>query len=161
MAIQDKNIYLVLSATGRQGSAVVDALVAKNANVVGSSRNPESLRKQRAGDAIRVVQADMNDAASIVAALEESKATRVWFTTDWYSIKSPTRAKEARLGYNVIDAICQRSHQIQHVVYNSGAEADTVPETLTEFWSKVDVEKYMANVNLAHLAARVLQRIGS
>lgn len=39
--------YLVLSATGRQGSAVVDALVAKNANVFGSSRNPESLKKKR------------------------------------------------------------------------------------------------------------------
>ena len=43
--IQD--IYLVLSATGRQGSAVVDALLAKNANVFGSSRNPQSLKKQR------------------------------------------------------------------------------------------------------------------
>ena len=40
--------YLVLSATGRQGGGVVDALLAKNApNVVGSSRNPESLRKKR------------------------------------------------------------------------------------------------------------------
>ena len=42
-----QEIYLVLSATGRQGSAVVDALVANNANVFGSSRNPESLRKIR------------------------------------------------------------------------------------------------------------------
>lgn len=141
MAIQD--IYLVLCATGRQGSAVVDALVDKNADVVGSSRNPESLRKQK-GDSIRVVRADMNDTASIVAALDESKATRVWFTTDWYSIKNPTRAKEARLGYNVIDAVCRRSRQVRHVVYNSGAEADSVSEKLTEFWSKVDVEKYMA-----------------
>jgi uncharacterized protein YbjT (DUF2867 family) len=42
-----QEIYLVLSATGRQGSATVDALVAKNAKVFGSSRNPESLRKKR------------------------------------------------------------------------------------------------------------------
>jgi len=46
-SIMIQDIYLVLSATGRQGSAVVDALLAKNANVFGSSRNPQSLKKQR------------------------------------------------------------------------------------------------------------------
>merc|ERR1712038_120777 len=113
-----------------------------NANVVGSSRNPESLRKQR-GDSIRVVHADMNDTASIVAALDESKATRVWFTTDWYSIKNPTREKEAQLGYNVIDAIKIKSSQVEHVVYNSGAYASEAPENIGEMHSKVDIETYM------------------
>ena len=37
------NTYLVLGATGRQGSAVVHALVAKGAqSIVVSSRNPDS-----------------------------------------------------------------------------------------------------------------------
>jgi len=135
--------YLVLSATGRQGTAVVDALVAKHANIFGSSRNPESLRKKR-GDAIKVVYADMHDTASIVKALDRSKATRVWFTTDWYSIKKPTRAREAQLGYNVINAIKQCSDQVKHVVYNSGAKADHPGQNMGEFWSKVDVENYMA-----------------
>jgi len=138
-----QEIYLVLSATGRQGSAVVDALVAKHANVFGSSRNPDSLRKKRGGE-IKVVYSDMHDTISIVRALDTSKATRVWFTTDWYSIKKPTRAKEAQLGYNVINAIKQRSHQVKHVVYNSGAEADHPAQTMGEFWSKVDVENYLA-----------------
>jgi len=137
-----QEIYLVLSATGRQGSATVDALVAKNAKVFGSSRNPESLRKKR-GHEISVVQADMSDTASIVKALDESKATRVWFTTDWYSISKPTRAKEAQLGYNVIDAIKQRPNQVEHVVFNSGIEVDNVTKKMEEFWSKADIEVYM------------------
>lgn len=135
--------YLVLSATGRQGGAVVDALLAKNANVFGSSRNPQSLYEARGG-AIKTVKVDMNDTATIVAALDQSKATRVWFTTDWYSISKPTRAKEARLGFNVIDAIKRRSSQVNHVVFSSGAEADTVSKKLEEFWSKADIEEYMA-----------------
>lgn len=135
--------YLILSATGRQGSAVVDALLAKNVKVFASSRNPESLREKR-GDAINVVQADMNDATSIVDAIDKSKATRVWFTTDWYSIDKPTRAKEAQLGYNVIDAIKQRSEQVQHVVFNSGAGCDSITTKMEEFWSKNDIELYMA-----------------
>ncbi|VEU39276.1 unnamed protein product [Pseudo-nitzschia multistriata] len=85
----------------------------------------------------------MNDTASIVAALDASKATRVWFTTDFWSLSKPTRAKEAKLGYNVVDAIKQRSNQVKHVVYNSGAGADAAPTKMQEFWSKVDVERYM------------------
>ena len=79
----------------------------------------------------------MGDINSIVGAIDESKATRVWFTTDWYSIKKVTRAKEARLGYNVIDAIKMRSNQVQHVVYNSGAYAGEVPTKIPEMHSKV------------------------
>jgi len=136
--------YLVLSATGRQGGAVVDAFLAQNANIFGSSRNPESLRKRR-GNSINVVQADMHDSASIIKALDQSKATRVWFTTDWWSLKSPTRAKEAQLGYNVIDAIKQRSTQVKHVVYNSAAGCDSPgSEKIGEFGSKADIEQYMA-----------------
>lgn len=98
------------------------------------------------GGSINAVFADMHDTASVVKALDESKATRVWFTTDWYSLKKPTREKEAQLGYNVIDAIKQRSNQVQHVVYNSGAKADdaSVSKKIGEFWSKVDIENYMA-----------------
>lgn len=134
--------YLVLSATGRQGSAVVDALLEKDANIFGSSRNPESLRKSREGK-IKVVTADMNDTASIVAALDKSKATKVWFTTDYYSIPKATRAKEAQLGYNVINAIKERSDQVRHVVFNSGAMNDKISTKMEEFWSKLDIENYI------------------
>jgi len=134
--------YLILGATGRQGSAVVDAMITKNVSIVASSRSPLSLSKQR-GKTIKTVKADMNDVNSIVAAIDESKATRVWFTTDWYSIKNPTREKEARLGYNVIDAIKIKSSQVEHVVYNSGAYASEAPENIGEMHSKVDIETYM------------------
>jgi len=134
--------YLVLSATGRQGSAVVDALLGKGANVFGSSRNPESLRKSRDGK-IQAVQADMNSTASIVAAIDESKATKIWFTTDYYSIPKATRAKEAQLGFNVINAVKERSDQVRHVVFNSLATNDNITSKMEEFWSKLDIEKYM------------------
>jgi uncharacterized protein YbjT (DUF2867 family) len=143
--VAEEEIYLILGASGRQGSATVDALLSKNClseTVYGASRNPESLKKRR-GDSINVVKADMNDPESIIAAIDKSKATRVWFVTDWYSIKRPSRAKEAQLGYNVIDAIKKRSNQVKHVVYNSGADADRAPKIIGEFWSKVDIENYM------------------
>jgi uncharacterized protein YbjT (DUF2867 family) len=140
----NQQTYLVLCASGRQGSAVLDALISKNvSSIYGSSRNPTSLKEKR-GDTIKTVMADLYDTESIVAAIRESKATRVWFVTDWYSISKPTRAKEAQLGYNVIDAIKKCSDQLNHVVYNSGAYADRAPKKIGEFWSKVDIEEYMA-----------------
>ena len=151
--------YLIFSATGRQGSSVVDALLAKNANIVGTSRNPESLRTKRgmlyyftirvvdvheiiatsvlkilcslttnfyyAGGTIDVVQADMSDTTSIIKAIDNSKATRVWFNTDSSSVSKPIRANEAQLGYNVIDAIKQRSNQVKHVVLKSSGVRQT------------------------------------
>ena len=44
----NEHTYLVLCATGRQGSAVVDALITKNvSSIVASSRNPSSLSQKR------------------------------------------------------------------------------------------------------------------
>ena len=47
--------YLILGATGRQGSAVVDAMITKNVSIVASSRSPLSLSKQRGKYYIPVV----------------------------------------------------------------------------------------------------------
>lgn len=141
--MSDQFTYLIFCASGRQGSAVIDALLSKNVHsIYGSSRNPEALMKSR-GNSINVVTADLSDIDSMVAAIDESKANIIWFVTDWYSITKPTRAKEAKLGYNVIDAIKKRANQVKHVVYNSGAYADRVPENMEEFWSKADIEVYM------------------
>jgi len=110
MAITDTT-FLVLSATGRQGRAVIKALIAKGAtSIVASSRNPTSDASQKLLEleqVTKVVQADFNDPESIEAAINASNATHVWFTTDFWSIPflKRTRAKEAQLGFNVIDAI--------------------------------------------------------
>jgi uncharacterized protein YbjT (DUF2867 family) len=140
--------YLVLCATGRQGKATIQSLSKLGVkSIVGSSRNPESgsANKLLALDGvIKVVQADMNDVASLVAAIRDSKASRIWFTTDWNSIRWPkTRNKEAQTGRNVIDAIKTCGDQVEHVVYSSVGDADNCPESVEHFWSKADVEKYM------------------
>jgi len=147
--------YLVLGATGRQGRAVVRALSSKGeaATVVATSRNSRSDSSKgllEIDRVTKVVDADYNDPDTIVAAIEESGATRVWFTTDFWSIPwhRRNRAEEARLGRNVIDAIVKAragGQIIEHVVYSSVGDADNVPEDIGHFWGKADVEKYMAS----------------
>lgn len=96
--------------------------------------------------------ADFNDPSSILSAIKESQANRIWFNTDYYSIPwlQRKRATEARLGSNVIDAIKEAKvsgacEGIQHVVFSSVGDADNVPEKVEHFWAKSDVEKYMAS----------------
>jgi len=141
------NTYLVLGATGRQGSAVVHALVAKGVkSIVISSRNPESAAAKKLLEIEGVNKAlklDLGDVDSIISAMKESEAQNVWFTTDYLSAKSPSRAKEAQMGINVINAV-KESGNIQHVVYSSVANADQVEEKIKHFLGKADIEKYMS-----------------
>jgi hypothetical protein len=103
----NNTIYLVFSSTGRQGRAVINALVSKdeNASIVAASRSPESPSSQELLEikaVTKVIKADYNDPDSIYNAIKESRATRIWFTTDFWG---RTRAAEAKLGSCVVDAI--------------------------------------------------------
>jgi uncharacterized protein YbjT (DUF2867 family) len=153
MTVMDST-FLVLSATGRQGRAVIKALIAEGAtSIVASSRDPTSIASQKLLEfeqVTKVVKADFDDPESIEAAINASNATHVWFTTDYWSIPrfQRKRAKEAQLGFNVIDAIkkgkVNGNNEIEHVVYSSVGDADNCPENINHFWAKADVEKYMA-----------------
>ena len=152
-----KHTYLIFSATGRQGRAVINALVSKGeaSIIIGTSRDPKSSSSQELLkiDAVtKILEADYYNLESIDNAIKESQATRIWFTTDFWSIPwlRRTRATEAKLGCTVIDAIVKANksnecQQIEHVVYSSVGDADNVPTTVSHFWGKADVEKYMAS----------------
>lgn len=143
--------FLVLGATGRQGRAVVKALVGNGVtSIVGSSRDPSSdASKELLEQVQKMVKADFNDVDSVVKAINESKATQIWFTTDFWSIPwlRRTAATETKLGSNVVDAIkkCKEGgmDKIQHVVYSSVGDADNCPKAINHFWGKAGVEKYM------------------
>lgn len=135
--------YLVLLGTSRQGRATIAGLKSLGCtNIVATSRNPDSESSKKL-NVQKVLKADLNDPASVVAAIRDSKATRVWFTTDWYAISKPTREKEFLTGKAVVDAIKECGDQVEHCVYSSVGDADNCPESVEHFWSKADVEKYI------------------
>ena len=141
----NNTIYLVFSSTGRQGRAVINALVSKdeNASIVAASRSPESPSSQELLEikaVTKVIKADYNDPDSVYNAIKESRATRIWFTTDFYSIPwlYRTRAAEAKLGSCVVDAIIKANkssecQNIEHVVYSSVGDADKAPTSVGHF----------------------------
>jgi uncharacterized protein YbjT (DUF2867 family) len=138
--------YLVLLGTSRQGRATIQALKEKGVkNIVATSRNPNGASAQKLLEkgVAKVLPVDLQDPPSVVKAIQESQASRLWFATDWYAIKKPTREKEFMTGKVVIDAVKETGGQIKHVVFSSVCNANSVPEEVQHFWSKADVEDYL------------------
>lgn len=119
---------LVGGATGRQGTAVVDQLLARGYKVRGMTRKPES-KKALALKArgVEVVQGDYGDPDSLVAAMDG--INRMFF----YSGFSMNEVAE---GKNVIAAA--KASGIGQLVYSSGAAAD--PENGIPGAAKMQVE---------------------
>lgn len=71
---------LVINATGRQGAATVDALLAtKRFKVFGTTRTGVSAKLAEKG--VQAVKFQYDDPASCEAAIKEAAADLVWFTT--------------------------------------------------------------------------------
>jgi len=119
---------LVGGATGRQGSAVVDELLARGFQVRGMTRKPEGKKAQRLAEkGVEVVRGDYADPGSLMAAMDGIE--RVYF----YSGFSSSEVEE---GSNVIAAAKEAG--IKHLVYSSGAAA--APENGVKGAKKMAVE---------------------
>ncbi|MGO2994407.1 MAG: NmrA family NAD(P)-binding protein, partial [Brachybacterium alimentarium] len=130
----------VYGATGQQGGAVLDALLAKGASVRALVRNPSSDRAQAlAQRGVELVQADADEPASLVPALDGVKAL-FFMTTPPGGVQTEDTEGETRQGIALADAAKQAG--VPHVVYSSvgGAERETgVPH----FESKRRVEEHL------------------
>jgi uncharacterized protein YbjT (DUF2867 family) len=105
---------LVGGATGRQGSAVVDELLARGYAVRAMTRSPDSESAQALRErGIEVVYGDYADPDSLVEATDG--VTRMFF----YSGFSRNEVEEGR---NVIEAA--KAAGIEQLVYSSGAAAE-------------------------------------
>ena len=105
---------LVGGATGRQGNAVVDELLARGFEIRGLTRNQDSKRAERvAAKGIELVTGDYGDPDSLRAAMDG--VDRVFFYHGFSS-------NEVEEGKNVIEAA--KAAGVKHMVYSSGAAAE-------------------------------------
>ena len=101
-------------ATGRQGNAVVDQLLARGYKVRGLTRNLESKRAQRvSAKGIELVKGNYGDSESLLAAMQGVE--KVFFYSGFSS-------NEVEEGKNVIAAA--KASGVKHLIYSSGAAAE-------------------------------------
>ena len=138
MVTRENGAIAVFGATGQQGGAVVDALLARGARVRALVRTPKSDRAQAlAARGVELATVRIDDPASTVAALEAVDAFS-FMTPEANSLEEIE--EEVRVGTALVDAAA--AARVPHVVFNSvfGADRETgVPH----HDSKHRIEEYL------------------
>ncbi|HEY3562731.1 MAG TPA: NmrA/HSCARG family protein [Kribbella sp.] len=143
MNTREPGTIAVFGATGQQGGAVVDALLARGARVRALVRSPGSDRAQAlAARGVELSTVRIDDPASTVAALEGVDAF-YFMTPEANSLEEIE--EEVRVGTALVDAAA--AARVPHVVFNSvfGADRETgVPQ----HDSKHRIEEYLKRSGL-------------
>lgn len=142
-----QKLILVTGATGNQGGAVVDQLLQTDFKVRALTRGPASEKAQAlAARGVEVVQGDLDDAGSLVRAMEGAYGV---FSVQNFMDHGVER--ETEQGRRVADAAQKAG--VQHLVYTSvgGADRDSgVPH----FESKWKIEEHIRALGLPHTILR-------
>ena len=136
-------LILVTGATGRQGGAAARHLLAQGWRVRGLTRNAASDKAAALkGLGAEVVEGDLNDRASIDAALQGAYGV---FSVQNFWLPGVGAEGEVRQGQQVADAA--QAAGVRHFVYTSvgGAEKNT---GISHFDSKWEIEKHIAALGL-------------
>lgn len=113
-----QDAILITGATGQQGGATARALLAEGHNVVAMTRNPSSAKAEElAAQGAEVIQADLNDEASLRVALE-GKWGVFSVQNTWEAGVEGEEEQGKRLARLAMEA------GVQHFVYASVASAD-------------------------------------
>ena len=134
---------LIIGATGNQGGATIDALLADRRDWIVKAlvRNPDEARVQALKlRGVEIVQGDLNDAGSIEHAVKGTHGV--------YSVQSPQEGgpmREETQGIMVANAA--RAAGVAHFVYSSVAGADR-RSGVPHFESKRPVEQHIAAIGL-------------
>lgn len=136
----------VFGATGSQGGAVADALLAQGVSVRALVRNTQSDRARALSErGVELVHVELDNPQSLVEAL--SGVDGFYFMTTPYagSLENPDSGEEARQGMALADAAA--AADVPLVVFSSvgGAERSS---GVSHFESKRRVEEYLAQLGL-------------
>ncbi|KIW90096.1 uncharacterized protein Z519_09527 [Cladophialophora bantiana CBS 173.52] len=143
---------LVTGATGKQGGAVVKALLANpppfDYEILAVTRRTTSKAAKALASAphVTLVEGDLNDCTNIFA--KAGGVGAVWgvFCVTLPNLKSKVEEQEAKQGIDVVDAAI--ANKVKHFVYTSvdrgGADKSEVDATyVAHFVSKCKVEKHL------------------
>ena len=134
---------LVSGATGNQGGAVTQALLASGHTVRALTRNTESSRaRQLADQGVELIQGNLDDAKSLGRALQGIDS--------FYLMGSPQEVGvdgETKQGIALADAA--KGADVGHLVYGSVANAD-LDTGIPHFDSKYQVEEHIKTLGVPY-----------
>ena len=141
--MSNSKLVLVTGATGNQGGAVVQALLANGHRVRGLTRNDSSPTAKRLRDqGIEIAVGDFTDQDSLVRAAQGVDALFTMTTPFEGGVEI-----EVAQGTAIIEAA--KTAEVNHLVYSSVGSADRATG-VPHFDSKYEVEKHLVSSGLAY-----------
>jgi uncharacterized protein YbjT (DUF2867 family) len=141
--MSEKRTVLVAGATGQQGGAVVDALLARGHGVRALTRRPDSpAAKALTARGVEVFAADLEDASSVVAAAKG--ASSAFLMGNFYEIGEEGEVRQGIAAANAIKAA-----GVGHLIYSSVASANRATG-IAHFDSKFRVEQHIAGLGIPY-----------
>ncbi|KAE8353405.1 hypothetical protein BDV28DRAFT_133273 [Aspergillus coremiiformis] len=143
---------LITGATGKQGGAVVNGLLAQDAEleILALTRNPQSPSAQKLAqksEKIKLVQGDLNNPVGIFENAKKVTSLPVWgvFSLQNPFAKGESLESEERQGKALIDEAIKQ--HVQHFVQSSvdrGGDASTDnPTNVPHFITKYNIEQHL------------------
>ncbi|QDS69818.1 hypothetical protein FKW77_010512 [Venturia effusa] len=143
---------LVTGATGKQGGAVIDALLALPSStdfaILGVTRSAESATaKKLVEKGVKIVQGDLNDVDGIFKEAAKVVTIPIWgvFSVQVPMGKGATVATEEAQGKSLIDISI--ANKVKHFVYTSvdrgGSKSIDNPTPIPHFISKHNIERHL------------------
>ena len=141
--MSEKRTVLVAGATGKQGGAVVDALLARGHHARALTRRPGSdTAKALIAQGVEVFSGDLEDAASVVAAATGADAA--FLMGNFYEIGEEGEVRQGIAAANAIKAA-----GVGHLIYSSVASANRATG-IAHFESKFRVEQHIAALGVPY-----------
>ncbi|KAF1830720.1 NAD(P)-binding protein [Decorospora gaudefroyi] len=138
---------LVTGATGKQGSAVIDALLKANApyEILALTRNAQSPSAQKLlkkSPTIKLLTGDLDACDQVFTNAKEATKLPIWGV---FSVQFAMGKNEEPQGKALVDASLK--HGVQHFVYSSvdrgGPNSDTNPTVVPHFITKHNIEQHL------------------
>ncbi|KZM25035.1 uncharacterized protein EKO05_0003216 [Ascochyta rabiei] len=143
---------LITSATGKQGTATITALLKADADfeILALTRNAQSASAQKLqakSSKIKLITGHLDDVDDVFRKVKQATELPIWgvFRVQVAIGGGATPQTEEKQGKALIDAAIK--HGIKHFVYSSvdrgGSKSDTNATTVPHFASKYRVEQYL------------------
>lgn len=154
---QNSKVLLITGATGQQGGAVVDALLAQQSQsttpltILGVTRNPDSASAKKLAaksPLIKLLKGDLSDPAPLFTTAREITKQPVWgvFSVQTPAMKGGPETEEEKQGKALVDAALEHGvkHFVQTSVDRGGDENSwTDPTDVPHFISKHNIELHL------------------
>mmetsp|Transcript_15241 Transcript_15241/g.20155 ORF Transcript_15241/g.20155 Transcript_15241/m.20155 type:complete len:320 (+) Transcript_15241:103-1062(+) len=143
---------LVIGSTGRVGTEVCKALkVANDFSVFGATRTVPNKKLEDMG--VKAIKFEFGSMESMISALKESNATMVFMVTDFWVAANQKFDVEVSHGMMMIQAM-KEIGTIEHVVFNSVADAEKTPPEVQHFATKLKLEEELKLSGLSYSVLR-------